>query len=53
MKVKTTPAKYYNLDFQRGKTTDCVPYVTPTAVVKVIQNRQAEGWVLTCVTAVR
>lgn len=53
MKVKTTPARAYNLEFKRGKTTKCVQHVTPGSVVEVIQNWQADGWILTCVTAVR
>lgn len=48
-----TPALAYNLEFKRGNTIDDMPYVTPTSVVQVIKNRLAEGWVLTCVTAVR
>lgn len=53
MKVKTTTAKAYNLEFQRGKDIDYVPYVTPSSIVQVIKNRQHTGWILTCVTAVR
>ena len=48
-----TPALAYNLEFKRGNTIDCVPYATPKSVVQVIKTRLAEGWVLTCVTAVR
>ena len=47
------PALAYNLEFKRGNTIDDVPYVAPTSVVQVIKNHLAEGWVLTCVTAVR
>ena len=53
MKVKTTPARAYTLDFQKGVERKTLINVPPELTVGAIKHQQAKGYVLTCVTAER
>lgn len=53
MKVKTTPARAYTLEFQKGEERKALTTVPPELIVSTIKHQQAKGYVLTCVTAER
>lgn len=53
MKSKTTPARAYTLDFQKGEERKTLTNVPPELTVCAIKHQQAKGYVLTCVTAER
>lgn len=52
-KAKTTPAKAYTLEFQKGEEWKVLTYVNPCLVVSTIKAQLQMGYVLTCVTAER